>query len=264
MICMPPPLRSLRCASLAVSTALALAACNNDASGSSEPAAVRDMPPIHLDQTAELLIDGQNGRRAAYLEAVRACEAGGIPTRRLSEADAALVGVTRYEMWLDGKSETFQTRSWDAGQETPDGICQFKLELNGTFSSTTAASFVEQDLATGEREEQPQEGADALQRFAIAAEDEQAPEGFRGPATRQVAGQPCDEWTSPDQARFCVWSGGRAWGFGSTRGDDYRPSRNGIVLEAEPGDGNGYRVTTQAFSVGQAFAAPAAATEKPR
>ncbi|MEA5665971.1 hypothetical protein VA603_00270, partial [Stenotrophomonas sp. MH1] len=101
-------LQRLRCPLLVAAAAL-LVACNSDASGSGEPGAVKNMPPIHLDQTAELLTDGQTGRRAAYLEAVRACEAGGIPTRRLSDTEVALVGVTRYEMWLDGKSETLQT-----------------------------------------------------------------------------------------------------------------------------------------------------------
>lgn len=254
-------LQRLRCPLLVAAAAL-LAACNSDASGSGEPGAVKNMPPIHLDQTAELLTDGQNGRRAAYLEAVRACEAGGIPTRRLSDTEVALVGVTRYEMWLDGKSETLQTRSWDAGQESPDALCQFKLELEGTFSSSRTTTFVEQDLATGAREEQPVESTDALQRFALVPEDDRAPAGFQGPAARQVAGQPCDEWTTPDQARLCVWSGGRAWGFGASRGDDHRSSPDNIVLEAEPGNGNGYRVTTQVFTVGQAFAAPTAATEK--
>lgn len=255
------PLRGLRCLTLAISAGMLLVACNSDASDANTPGVVKNMPPIHLEQTAELLIDGENAARAAYMQAADACEAGGIPTRRLSASEVELVGVTRYEMWLDGTSETTQTRAWDAGQESPDALCQFRLELSGTFSSSTADTFVEQDLATGQREEQTV-AAEPMQRFAIAAQDEQAPEGFRGPVAKQVAGQPCEEWTTPDDNRFCVWSGGRAWGFGSTRGDDYRPSSNGIVLEAEPANGNGYRVVTQVLSAGQAFAAPTAATEK--
>ncbi len=256
---MHPPVRGT---TLLCCIALSLTACNSDASGNGEPGTVKDMPAIHLDQTAELWVDGRNARRAAYLAAAQACEAGGIPTRRLSEADVALVGVTRYEMWLDGKSEILQTRTWDAGQESPDAVCQFKLDLNGTFSTTTATRSIEQDLATGQRSEQPMDGTDALRRFAINAADEHAPQGFAGPVARQVAGQPCDEWTTPNQARLCVWSGGRAWGFGAVRGDDYRPSPNGIVLEATPVNGDGYHVTTQVLSVGQAFAAPTAATEQ--
>lgn len=257
-------LHSLRRLTLAMCAGLSLVACNSDsnASSSAEAGAIKDMPPIHLDQTAELLIDGENAKRAAYVQAANACETGGIPTRRLSDAEVKLVGATRYEMWLDSKSETTQTRSWDAAQESPDALCQFRLELSGTFSSSTSSAFVEQDLATGQREEQAAPAGEPLQRFAIAAEDEHPPEGFRGPVTKQIAGQPCDEWTSPDGARFCVWSGGRAWGFGSTRGDDYRPSPNSIVLEAEPANGNGYRVITQVLTAGQPFAAPTASVEK--
>lgn len=261
MTCKQSSLRGVRCLMLATSAGMLLAACNSDASDANAPAIVKHMPPIHLDQTAELLIDGENAARAAYMQAADACEAGGIPTRRLSDADVEKVGVTRYEMWFDDTSETTQTRSWEAGQESPDALCQFRLELSGTFSSSTANSFVEQDLATGQREEQAV-AAEPMQRFAVAAQDEQAPEGFRGPAAKQVAGQPCEEWTTPDGNRFCVWSGGRAWGFGSTRGDDYRPSSDSIVLEAEPANGNGYRVVTQVISAGKAFAAPTAATEK--
>lgn len=261
MTCTQSPLRGFRCLALAISVGMLLTACNSEASDANEPSVVKHMPPIHLEQTAELLIDGENAKRAAYLQAADACEAGGIPTRRLSDPEVELVGVTRYEMWLDNTSETTQTRAWDAGQETPDALCQFRLELSGTFSSSTANTFVEQDLATGQREEQAI-AAEPLQRFAITAQDEQAPEGFRGPLVRQVAGQPCEEWTTPDGNRYCVWSGGRAWGFGSTRGDDYRPSSNSIVLEAEPANGNGYRVVTQVLSAGKAFAAPIPATVK--
>lgn len=247
----------------AVPGVMLLVACNGAANGSGPDAgAVKDVPPIHLDQTAELLVDGRNAQREGYLNAVNACEAGGLPTRRVAEADVALLGVTRYEVWIDGKSESTQTRTWKAVPESSQAPCQFHLEMTGTFTSTTQSRYLEQDLATGVSEEQPLQSGEELQRFALSAEDDAAPQGFQGPVTKQVAGQPCDEWTSRQNNRICVWSGGREWGFGSSRGDDVRPSSNSFVLEAEPADGNGYRMTTQTLSVGQAFAAPAAATEK--
>jgi hypothetical protein len=50
-----------------------------------------------------------------------------------------------------------------------------------------------------------------------------------------------------------VWSGGARWGFTPAGLQDYRPSRDVIVLEQEPMDGQGVRVTTQVMTVGTRF-----------
>lgn len=72
-----------------------------DQSDSSGPQDVSNkMPPIHVDQTVELLFDGNNSVREIYTNTIRDCLAAGLQSRALSEEDIALVGVTRYEAWF--------------------------------------------------------------------------------------------------------------------------------------------------------------------
>ncbi len=239
---------------------LLLAACNSPANGSA-PAAIKQVPAIHLEQTAELLLDGQNAALKAYNDTVAACEAGGLPTRRLDDSELPLLGTTRYEMWIDGDSETLQTRSWDVASDGAAGSCQFRLEMSGNFSRIADSRQVEVDLASGAREEVALTDASGLQRFAIAAADDLPGAGFTAGGETQVGGQPCQQWTAANNGdRLCVWSGGRQWGFGAAPVHDHRPGPNYIVLQQQPGNGNGYGVTTQRFTVGEAFDTPAAAT----
>lgn len=211
------------------------------------------MPPIHVEQTVELLHDGVNEHRKNYLDALRDCQAAGLPTRALPDAEAALLGTTRYELWFDRNEEVIRIREWRLAADGPAPSCQFRAEMTGTQETQTARGYVEVDLATGARTETPAD-ADALLRVAAEPEEGTATPGFRGPSRRNVAGQPCNEWTE-DEGRFsqCVWSGGARWGFTPGGLQDYRPSRDVIVLEQQPLDGQGIRVTTQTMSVGKPF-----------
>ena len=236
---------------------LLLAGCVGDAdqpAGSTPTADVRsEMPPIHVEQTAELLHEGANEARSNYLQAVRDCQAAGLPTRTLSNTEVALLGTTKYELWFDREREVVRTREWRLTADGPAPSCQFRLELNGSQETQTVAASVQVDLSTGERSQSPAD-ADALMRVAAEPGEGDRTPGFRGPARRSAAGQPCNEWTE-DEGRFrqCVWSGGARWGFTPAGLQDYRPSRDVIVLEQEPMDGQGVRVTTQVMTVGTRF-----------
>lgn len=221
-----------------------------------------DMPPIHVDQIVEMLHDGNNEQRSNYLATVRDCQAAGLPTRPLTDADIELLGTTRYELWFDRDQEVVRTREWRLAAEGPAPSCQFHLELTGAQEMQSARGSVQIDLATGERSESPAD-PDGLARVAAEPDEGVATQGFKGPERRSVAGQPCNEWTE-DEGRFrqCVWSGGARWGFTPGGLQDYRPSRDVIVLEQSPLDGNGVRVTTRTMTVGRPF--DQAALETPR
>jgi hypothetical protein len=236
---------------------LMLAGCGggaDEAASTEAQADVREqMPPVHVEQTAEVLHDGANEARNNYVQTVRDCQAAGLPTRALPEADVALLGTTKYELWFDRDQEVVRTRAWQLAADGPAPSCQFRLELSGSQEMQSAKANVQVDLATGERSESPAD-ADALLRVAAEPGEGDSTPGFRGPARRSVAGQPCNEWTEDDgRFRQCVWSGGARWGFTPGGLQDYRPSRDVIVLEQEPLDGQGIRVTTQVMTVGKPF-----------
>ncbi|WP_368562954.1 hypothetical protein [Pseudoxanthomonas sp. UTMC 1351] len=238
---------------------LLLTACGaSSAEGAKDADATDDasakMPPIHVSQIVELLSEGENGRRTAYLQALDACQAAGLATTPLAEEDVAKVGQTRYQLWMDAQREVIRQESWDATLKGPDGTCHFQLGYDGSQETMDAKRYVQVDLATGEKVEEPS-SAEAISHFAADPSEDIAPPGVSGPVRRQVAGQPCNEWTSQSVGnRQCVWSAGAPWGFTpGAQNDEYRPSRELIVLEQAPISGNGYRVTTETMTVGAAF-----------
>lgn len=138
---------------LSIATLL-ISGCGS-AADNGEPAAARNMPGIHLDQIAETLVDGRNAARTSYQQALSDCQAAGLPTRALDDADVARLGTVRYEAWLSSKEEVFRTREWRLLNDGPATSCQFRLEATG-LQETQSASGVEQvDLATGERSQSP-------------------------------------------------------------------------------------------------------------
>jgi hypothetical protein len=102
-------------------------------------------------------------------------------------------------------------------------------------------------------------------------------DGEMDPAFRQTGwsilgvtnsnGTQCEIWQDPTGGQLCAWTGGRQWGY-SSKGPALHggmsPAGFGggtIVLWAHPGK-SGWRLETQAFSVGQpldprAFVVPA-------
>ncbi|MGF6418598.1 hypothetical protein ABH900_002081 [Stenotrophomonas sp. AN71] len=232
--------------------ALLLSGCGN-ANDNGGPTAASNMPSIHLDQRAETLVDGRNAARTSYQQALSDCQAAGLPTRALSDADVARLGTIRYEAWLSSDEEVFRTREWRLLNDGPSTSCQFRLETTGLQEAQSASGLEQVDLATGEHSRSPAD-SDGLARFAADADEASASPGFRRAGNRKVAGQPCNEWNDENgRFRQCVWSAGAPWGFTPGALNDYRPSRYAIVLEQEPLDGNGIRLTTQRMTVGQPF-----------
>jgi len=241
---------------LILATLLSLSACDGNAQ---EPVR-NDMPPVHFDQTVELMLDGANSARVAYLNTVRDCRAAGMQTRELPEHDVALVGITRYEGWFEANKEVIRQRSWKITNDGPAGTCLFRLEMSGLQETTTAEQQEQVDLATGARDVQAST-PDALLRSPIGKDEEQASAGFEGPQQKTVAGQPCNEWKNRSSGfRQCVWAGGTKWGFNSTGLNDYRPRRDFIVLEQMPLNVQGFKVTTSAITIDKAFDAAALKT----
>lgn len=231
-----------------------LAGCgaSPDAAAGGDSAPARNMPPIHLEQTAETWVDGANVARASYRQALSGCQAAGLPAQALSAADEALLGITRYEVWLSADEEVFRTREWRLVADGPSPSCRFRLEVTGLQETQRAAEQVQVDLGSGERSQSPSD-PDALVRYAAQA-DEGAAAGYRGPGKRSVAGQPCNVWTDASgNVEQCVWSAGGPWGFTPGALNDYRPSRYAVVLEQRPLDGNGIRLATQRMTVGKPF-----------
>lgn len=232
-----------------------LTACggNTEAAVDDAPAASGNVPPIHLDQTAETWLNGANVERSSYQQALAGCEAAGMPTRALSPEDVARLGTTRYEVWISSDEEVFRTRQWRLAADGAAPSCQFRLEVTGMQEVQNASSIVQVDLATGERSESSSD-AQALTRYAAEPGESEAAPGWRGAGKRTVAGQPCNDWSEDGgKVRQCVWSAGGDWGFTPGAMNDHRPSRDLIVLEREPIDGNGVRLTTQRMTVGKPF-----------
>lgn len=237
---------------LPIAILIALSGCGP--SGSDEPQDVSSkMPPIHIDQTVELLLDGSNSARESYKDTIRDCLAAGLQSTALSEEDVALVGVTRYEAWFERDMEVIRERSWQVVNDGSDGTCLFRLQMTGLQETVTAKHYEQVDLATGKGTVDPS-APDALFRMAAEEEEEEAGRGFEGPQRKTVAGQPCNEWVNRSSAfRQCVWAGGKAWGFTPGGLNDYRPNRNFIVLEQMPLNGLGYKVTTTNMTVDKSF-----------
>lgn len=229
-----------------------LSGCGQSDSGG--PQDVRNkMPPIHVDQTVEVLVDGNNAERESYKNTIRDCLAAGLQSRTLSQEDIALLGVTRYEAWFAQDMEVIRERSWQVVNDGSNGTCLFRVQMTGLQETTTSKHYEQIDLATGERTVEPS-AADALFRMAAEKEEEEPGMGFEGLQRKTVAGQPCNEWVNPSSAfKQCVWTGGKAWGFTPGGLNDHRPNRNFIVLEQVPLNGQGYKVSTTNITIGQAF-----------
>lgn len=241
---------------LCLAAAVPLFGCGK-ASGEGSPEAATPgtrMPGIHVDQMVESLQGGVPAERKLYEEMVEACTNAGLTIDPLSPEELDLLGKTRQRAWYAATQQAYREESWHLEEEGGPGSCRFGLRLEG-YQELLAGRRVEHvDYATGERtvgdlppgalDRRPVDHADAVAEDATSA---------ARPVSRTVAGQPCNEWTSSAlRNRQCVWSGGEAWGFSAgPRNADHRLGPDAIVLAEEPLDGNGYRVTTTRFVVGE-------------
>lgn len=251
---------------------LLLVACGQDeasANGSDTtpaPAAVQEIsgeefPPLHVDRVLEVVVDGRNEQRDGYRQRLKVCQEAGVATTPLSSEEEALIATERWRLWRGHDYSAMRTESWmvaiPGGQVNRETMCDFSLEYSGTHVYTDAERSVEIDLATGQRSEHPGVPDIRMQRVDDAGTVEanrMAPRnGMKGPVRITVAGQPCDQWISPDGSTGCVWAGGLAWGMTSEMSGPFHitdgPSDLYIVLQADPA-ATGTRVETRRLEFG--------------
>lgn len=227
------------------------------------------MPSIYVVRTVETIEEGANPLLAGYLEALEGCRAGGMPTTALGEDEEARIGVERWEFWRDADRVAYRREGWelDGGNVADGSMCRFALEPRGEHVVYEHDRTLQVDLATGDVQSEAPE-PDVLAIVALDGADPDEPRmarerGLEGPASRTVAGQPCEEWRTGDGAATCAWSGGSRWGFDHGPDDMFSRlsgvSTSRIVLSAEPApQGAGYRLETTAFVIGDASDVPSA------
>jgi hypothetical protein len=263
---------------LPLAIALALAACA-DPSTPAEAAIpggpveadadgrVDEWPPIHLDQVQEQLVDGQNAARRDYNAALDRCRATGWPVRELSDVELQKLGTLRVRMWISPELEVIRSEQWQLGMEedAPVDSCLFRLRYGGRYSYADGETAVSRGLgddATAAGEAEASGDGGILPRYALEPAAG-APPGFQDLGSTQVAGQPCHAWRGSQVGgaiEQCIWSGGRGFGFDDhSPGEACSPARpiaaslDGIVLSQEPVDGDGCRIRTATFTVGEAL-----------
>lgn len=248
-----------------------------DAPAPADKNAKRDWPAIHLDQTQELVIEGENAARRDYRVALDQCRKTGWPIRELSDAELERLGTTRVRMWLSPRLEVLRDEQWKLGLQAGAAVdsCLFRLEYSGRYSYADGSTELSRELGDGAitgDHTAPVVGGEIPPRFALDPATG-TPGGFRSMGTRQVTGQVCRAWRGRSlngQIEQCIWSGGRAFGFDDhNAGEGCSPARpieaglDAIVLSQEPVGGKGCRIRTSAFTVGaaldsEAYAAPVA------
>jgi hypothetical protein len=231
-------------------------------------------PPIHLDQTSVLTVDGMGSEEKAYRYALGVCEQPGIPwpVHALTPSEVAKIGRVHLELWIGPDKEARHEEEWHFEEaDLPVPPCHFSLthsrdqtwivEANGR---TTFIDNVTHQVDVGQGDPLPW-AAEQLSASDAEVSRRESDELLRKAGWRMLGvtnsnGAQCEIWQDPTgDEQDCNWIGGRQWGYSSEGswlhdGISVGPSivGSGIVLWAHPQLGKGaYRVETQAFSVGQ-------------
>lgn len=226
-------------------------------------ASAAGFPGLYVDRVLEVLTDGRNAQRDGYRQRLQTCQEAGVPTTPLSSEEEALIATERWRLWRGDDYSAMRTESWmvgiRGGEVNRETMCDFLLEYSSTHVYIDARRTIEIDLVTGERSEHPGVPDIAMQRVddpGIAEANQAARQsGMTGPVRITVAGQPCDQWTSPDGSTACVWAGGLPWGLTSEMSGPFHLTDGisdlYIVLQADPAaDATGTRVETRRLEFG--------------
>ena len=246
----------------------------SDAATPGEPtpaATASGIPAIHVELVEEPLLGGKNSRREAYAGLVDACREAGFAVTPLASEDVARLGTARVRLWFSESVQVLSREAWDFAKDDGPGLsCHFRVVRTGTHSRSGADGVVETDLESHEVTRGAADPASLVREPVSAGDSVMAAMGYQGPVKQSVAGQPCAQWTAPDGATLCLWSGGRDWGFADTvasGGCSPTPLSSyagAIALSQSPSDrGDGCRLRTVRFTVGTpldeaAMAAPGA------
>lgn len=229
-------------------------------------------PPIHYEQTAVLTLDGEPALQRSYHKLLADCQQARIPIRALTPDEEAKLDRTHVEAWLGPDKLSHHEQRWNIQDSPP---CQFSIVLEYDMmeiqDSNGHATLIDAVAHTVEVQE--------LGKWApvvpLPASDGELTEaervnGFskRGMATANAA--QCAIWEDRSGDQFCVWAGGRQWGYsadGANPLHDGVSSGNSITLWARPAPTSGWKLETQVFTVGvpldeRAFAIPGGLTHK--
>jgi hypothetical protein len=218
-----------------------------------------------------LTLAGVASAEHAYNGALENCKKAGVPIHALTPSEVAKIGRQHLELWIGPDKEARHEEAWnfDMAQNTVPLSCIFSLthqrdetwiiEANGRV--TTIDNLTHQvDVGQGDPlpwavEQMPANEVEALRRETVEG---LLKTGWSNLGVTNSNGAQCVIWRfDPTGEQYCSWTGGKQWGYG-TEGDGLHDglslgaglAASQIVLWAHPGK-LGYRLETQAFSVGQ-------------
>ena len=267
--------RTLMTLAVALAITLPTTGCTSGAGNASQAESSSgqtgsNTPPIHVVQTIVFLKDGVPAVEANYREALAKCSAGPLPVQPLSPDVVGKLGRTYLDTRYEGARMAVNADHWDfKSVEHPPTIgCAFAAVHTSRLTIVKPGASIGVDLVkrTGSSEASPgvvrsavpaaapSGGGDQLQA-AVAAELARQGQGDlvgQDAGNGIGAGQPCRRGRSTS-GEFCVWSGGRQWGFVTDKAetsDRMDAPTDSITLWSKPTGGNGYELTTQSMTVG--------------
>jgi len=253
----PRRLLPVRNTAVLMLAAAAVAGCAREGEASAEDLAAggsaagsgTDVPNLYLDRSLEFIVSGTTAR-GGYLTQLERCQAAGMPTVALSEADTQRIGTGRRQYWRTADAVATREERWEMGMPS---ACHFELRRVGHHAYFDAAGAIYLDLETGDVTSEPY-NPEHLSASPVEKDSSPPSPGWTGPTMREIAGQPCEQWASGEGSTVCAWAGGTKWGYSPRVTSVYDGSRQDVgslVLDAAPPAGKtGIRVSTDAFIVG--------------
>jgi hypothetical protein len=248
---------------LAAVSSLSLIACSDKAPASATSSAAHNdgstspRPPIHIDQTGVLTVEGQPQEEQSYGILLENCRKGGIAAHALSASEVAKIGRVHLEAWIAPDKQSRREEQWHVDASKP---CEFTL-IHQDQTQIVDANGRSTSIDGVTHQVDVQELGKPNPVVALPASDGELTEGDRqagwskqGTATANEA--QCAVWQDPSGLQVCIWTGGRQWGYTS---DGMTELHNGvspgdaIVLWAHPGKGSSWKLETREFSVGKAL-----------
>lgn len=252
---------------LVISSTLFFAGCSHSTgSDASQASSGSERPPIHFDQTAVLMTDGQPAEQDAYMAVLAGCQKSGRPVHALTTDEVGKIGRLHVESWIGPDKSSRHEEEWHMDAPT---LCQFVLthkDHTEIIDANGRSTMIDNTNHTADVQETGAPAPPAPIADGDGAMDDGARKaGWQKKADAMANGVPCAVWQNSLGFEACVWSGGGAWGYSSYGVDalkDGKSDGQSIVLWAHPGKGAAWQLETRTFSVGQpldsnAFAIPA-------
>jgi len=242
----------------AVLLMLALLGCSHNAESSSPEdasASSSERPPIHYDQTAVLMVDGQAQEEKAYRSLLDACKKSGMPTHELTQDEVGKIGRLHVEAWIGPDTQAKHTEEWHQNAGSP---CQFTLihkDQTEIIDAQGRSTLI--DAATHKAEVQELGAPTPVTPLPAGdgnMDDAAKQAGWSKLSDASANGAACSIWQNAQGLQLCVWKGGAKWGYSSYGVDalkDGMSQDSSIVLWSRPGKGAAWSLETRVFTVGQ-------------